>query len=75
VLALYKEDAYPAFNWAGMFAFLIPVSLTMVAITFDTLMWFYNYGWFTGAISGAVLYYVINQFSPKLYVNSELSNV
>ncbi len=75
VLALYKEDAYPAFNWAGMFAFLIPVSLTMVAITFDTLMWFYNYGWFTGAISGAVLYYVINQFSPKLCVNSELSNV
>ena len=58
VLALYQDDAgYPAWNRSGFIAFLIPVGLTVVAITTDYLGWFYTYGWFTGSILGGVIYY------------------
>ncbi|WP_165314111.1 NCS1 family nucleobase:cation symporter-1 [Vibrio ziniensis] len=72
VLALYKEDAYPAFNWAGFIALLIPVCFTMMAIFFNVMTWFYDYGWFTGAFSGAILYYVICKFSPQVVMKTEL---
>jgi NCS1 family nucleobase:cation symporter-1 len=56
---LYKDGGvYPAWNVAGFIAFLIPVGLTLVAITTDYLGWFYNYGWFTGSILGGLLYYI-----------------
>jgi len=60
VLALYKDDAgYPAWNKAGMTAFLVPVALTIVAITTGTLSWFYDYGWFTGSFLGGLIYYLV----------------
>jgi NCS1 family nucleobase:cation symporter-1 len=56
---LYKDQGvYPAWNIAGFVAFLIPVGLTLVAITTDYFGWFYNYGWFTGSILGGIIYYV-----------------
>ena len=58
VLALYQDDAgYPAWNRAGFIAFLVPVGLTVIAITTDYLGWFYTYGWFTGSILGGLIYY------------------
>ena len=60
LLALYKDDAgYPAWNKAGMTAFLIPVGLTVIAITTGELSWFYTYGWFTGSILGGLIYYLV----------------
>ncbi len=55
---LYRDGGvYPAWNTAGFIAFLIPVGLTLVAITTEHLGWFYDYGWFTGSILGGILYY------------------
>jgi NCS1 family nucleobase:cation symporter-1 len=58
LLALYQDNAgYPAWNIAGMTAFLAPVTLTLIAITTGKLSWFYDYGWFTGSILGGLIYY------------------
>ena len=58
VLALYQDGAgYPAWNVPGFIAFLVPVALTIVAITTGHLSWFYDYGWFTGSILGGLIYY------------------
>ena len=58
VLALYQDNAgYPAWNTAGFIAFLVPVGLTLIAITTGALSWFYTYGWFTGSILGGLIYY------------------
>jgi len=55
---LYRDGGvYPAWNTAGFIAFLIPVGLTLIAITTGRVGWFYNYGWFTGSILGGILYY------------------
>ena len=60
VLALYQDNAgYPAWNKAGFIAFLIPVGLTLIAITTGRLGWFYTYGWFTGSILGGLIYYFV----------------
>ncbi|MEJ2171194.1 MAG: NCS1 family nucleobase:cation symporter-1 [Woeseiaceae bacterium] len=60
VLALYQDNAgYPAWNKAGFIAFLVPVGLTLVAITTGALSWFYTYGWFTGSILGGLVYYFV----------------
>jgi len=60
LLALYQDNAgYPAWNKAGLTAFLIPVALTVIAITTGKLGWFYNYGWFTGSILGGCIYYFV----------------
>jgi len=59
LLALYQDNAgYPAWNKAGFIAFLIPVGLTLIAITTGHLAWFYDYGWFTGSILGGLIYYL-----------------
>ncbi|NCF73697.1 MAG: nitrate reductase [Gammaproteobacteria bacterium] len=59
LLALYQDDAgYPAWNKAGFTAFLIPVGLTLIAISTGKLNWFYDYGWFTGSILGGLIYYL-----------------
>ena len=59
LLALYQDGAgYPAWNKAGFTAFLIPVGLTLIAITTGKLGWFYDYGWFTGSILGGLIYYL-----------------
>jgi nucleobase:cation symporter-1, NCS1 family len=55
---LYRNDGvYPAWNAPGFIAFLVPVGLTLVAITTGKLVWFYDYGWFTGSALGGLLYY------------------
>lgn len=60
LLALYQDNAgYPAWNKAGFIAFLIPVGLTVIAITTGELSWFYTYGWFTGSILGGLIYYLV----------------
>jgi NCS1 family nucleobase:cation symporter-1 len=59
---LYKDNGpYPAWNRAGFVAFLIPVGLTLIAITTDWLGWFYDYGWFTGSLLGGLIYYLLNR--------------
>ena len=58
---LYRDGGvYPAWNTAGFIAFLIPVGLTLIAITTGRLGWFYNYGWFTGSALGGILYYFVS---------------
>ncbi len=60
LLSLYKDGAaYPAWNKPGFIAFLIPVGLTLVAISSGYLSWFYDYGWFTGSILGGLIYYFV----------------
>lgn len=60
LLALYQDNAgYPAWNKAGFVAFLVPVGLTLIAITTGQLGWFYDYGWFTGSILGGLIYYLV----------------
>jgi NCS1 family nucleobase:cation symporter-1 len=55
---LYRNHGtYPAWNVTGFVAFLVPVGLTFIAITTGGMMWFYDYGWFTGSALGGILYY------------------
>ncbi len=63
---LYKDNGvYPAWNRNGFIAFLIPVGLTLIAITTGMLGWFYDYGWFTGSILGGLIYYFISKNSSS----------
>ena len=56
---LYLDGGpYPAWNVAGFVALLVPVALTLVAITTGALQWFYTYGWFTGSFLGGIIYYL-----------------
>jgi NCS1 family nucleobase:cation symporter-1 len=60
LLALYQDNAgYPAWNKSGFIAFLIPVTLTLIAVTSNAMTWFYDYGWFTGSILGGLIYYFV----------------
>ncbi len=60
LLSLYKDGgSYPAWNMAGMVAFVIPVGLTVLSFKIDALSWFYTYGWFTGSILGGIIYMLI----------------
>ncbi len=60
VISLYKDGGtYPAWSAPGFIAFLIPVGLTLIAITTGKLSWFYDYGWFTGSILGGLIYYFV----------------
>ncbi|TBR44824.1 nitrate reductase [Marinomonas agarivorans] len=66
LIALYSEHLqYPAYNKAGLIAFLIPVVMTFVALLFDFMTWFYQYGWFTGAFTGAGIYYFMTKKSHR----------
>ena len=61
LIDLYKDGGvYPRWNAAGLIAFFVPVSLTVVALTTPGFGWFYNYGWFTGSILGAVIYVLLS---------------
>jgi NCS1 family nucleobase:cation symporter-1 len=63
---LYLDSGpYPAWNVAGFVAFLVPVALTLVAITTGALQWFYTYGWFTGSLLGGVIYYLSSRRSMQ----------
>jgi NCS1 family nucleobase:cation symporter-1 len=62
LLSLYKDGgSYPAWHIPGFVAFLVPVALTVVALTTDRLSWFYDYGWFTGSLLGAAIYYLMSR--------------
>ncbi len=57
LIDLYKDGGrYPGWHGPGFLAFVIPVALTVTALTTGVMTWFYDYGWFTGSILGAVLY-------------------
>lgn len=53
--------SYPSWNISGFVSFLIPVALTLIAITTGHLSWFYDYGWFTGSTLGGIIYYLSNR--------------
>jgi NCS1 family nucleobase:cation symporter-1 len=56
---LYLDTGpYPGWNLSGFVALLIPVALTLIAITTGALQWFYTYGWFTGSFLGGIIYYL-----------------
>lgn len=60
LLSLYKDGGtYPSWNAPGFIAFLVPVGLTLIAITTGKISWFYDYGWFTGSILGGLIYYFV----------------
>lgn len=65
VVDLYKDDSpYGKYNWAGILSFLIPAVLALVAFRAggdSGIFWLYNYGWFTGAFLGFVLYLVLSR--------------
>jgi NCS1 family nucleobase:cation symporter-1 len=63
---LYRDGgAYPAWNTAGLIAFVVPVGLTVIAITTNQLGWFYDYGWFTGSILGGLIYYFASRMLAR----------
>jgi len=62
---LYRDDVYPAWNWAGFAAFALPVALTVMAIGNSSFSWFYDYGWFTGSLLGGALYYALGAVAVR----------
>ncbi|MDH4260498.1 MAG: NCS1 family nucleobase:cation symporter-1, partial [Gammaproteobacteria bacterium] len=59
---LYMDGGpYPAWNKPGFIAFLVPVGMTLIAITTGWLGWFYDYGWFTGSLLGGMIYYLLSR--------------
>jgi nucleobase:cation symporter-1, NCS1 family len=57
---LYRSGGvYPAWNGPGFIAFLVPVGLTVIAVTTDLLTWFYDFSWFTGSLLGGLIYYFL----------------
>ena len=64
--ALYLDGStYPAFNPAGFIAFFVPVGLTVISFSQPGLSWFYDYGWFTGSLLGALVYFVSSKLLVK----------
>ncbi|NOY13806.1 MAG: NCS1 family nucleobase:cation symporter-1 [Deltaproteobacteria bacterium] len=62
LIDIYKTGGeYPNFNAAGLLAFFIPVALTVIALITGQMMWFYDYGWFTGSALGGVLYWQLTK--------------
>ena len=63
VAELYRDESeYGKFNYAGLLAFFIPALLALTAFFQgggSGIFWLYNYGWFTGAIIGFVLYLIL----------------
>lgn len=62
---LYRDDVYPAWNWAGFAAFALPVGLTVMAIGNSSFSWFYDYGWFTGSLLGGALYAALGGLAAR----------
>ncbi len=73
LVSLYKTGGiYSNINYHGMIAFLIPVALTLYSLTTGQLNWFYNYGWFTGSIFGAIIYYLLKR-TPSVSADNVLN--
>ncbi|MQU08378.1 NCS1 family nucleobase:cation symporter-1 [Pseudomonas helleri] len=60
---LYRDGVYPAWNWNGFIAFGVPVVLTLMSLGSSAFNWFYDYGWFTGSLLGAAIYYGLCRLS------------
>lgn len=60
---LYRDGVYPAWNWKGFIAFGVPVVLTLMSLGSSAFSWFYDYGWFTGSLLGAAIYYGLCRLS------------
>ncbi|MFP3515145.1 NCS1 family nucleobase:cation symporter-1 [Pseudomonas sp. SIMBA_077] len=60
---LYRDGVYPAWNWNGFIAFGVPVALTLLSLGSSAFSWFYDYGWFTGSLLGAAIYYGLCRLS------------
>ncbi|MFG1489250.1 cytosine permease, partial [Oceanospirillum sp. HFRX-1_2] len=73
LVALYSTDGtYPAFNMAGLTAFAVPVAITVLSFSIDALSWFYSYGWFTGAFTGAAVYFLLASAQTQTAIDAEL---
>ena len=60
LVSLYKSGGrYANVNYRGLLAFLLPVLLTVFSLLTGKLHWFYDYGWFTGSLLGAAIYYAL----------------
>jgi NCS1 family nucleobase:cation symporter-1 len=60
LVSLYlRGGKYADVNVQGMIAFFVPVVLTLITLMTGYMNWFYNYGWFTGSITGAGIYYLL----------------
>ena len=60
---LYLDGVYPAWNWNGFIAFGVPVVLTLLSLGSSAFSWFYDFGWFTGSLLGAAIYYALFRLS------------
>ncbi|MGO3552604.1 MAG: nitrate reductase, partial [Pseudomonas helleri] len=47
----------------GFIAFGVPVVLTLMSLGSSAFSWFYDYGWFTGSLLGAAIYYGLCRLS------------
>ncbi len=69
LIDIYKVGGiYPKFNLSGILSFIIPVLITIYALSTQTMLWIYKYGWFVGSFMGATFYYI---FSTKVFNNKE----
>ena len=64
IIELYKTSGvYGKYNWAGILAFLVPAALALIVFRAGSesgIIWLYDYGWFTRAILGFILYLVMS---------------
>lgn len=62
LVSLYQSGGeYPDMNYSGLLAFVIPVMLTLMSLITGYFTWFYQFGWFTGSLLGALLYFLFNR--------------
>jgi len=67
LVSLYKQGgSYRNVNYHGLIAFFIPVVLTIFSLSTGKLHWFYDYGWFTGSLCGALIYYILKSNTLQL---------
>ena len=62
---LYRDGVYPAWHWNGVIAFGVPVVLTLLSLGSNAFSWFYDFGWFTGSLLGAGIYYALHRLGSQ----------
>ena len=62
---LYHDGVYPAWHWNGFIAFGVPVVLTLLSLGSNAFSWFYDFGWFTGSLLGAGIYYALHRLGSQ----------
>lgn len=74
LIDIYRTGGiYPNLNWAGILAFLFPVTLTILSLITQQQLWIYTYGWFVGSFLGALIYYILckNIFQEFLWPSTQ----